>query len=186
MSVSRPIPRAYLGAEESVPRGVVGGQFVADSPDDEIVVFLIGMRINRWRRVRSWWPAFMAMPRMLAELKRTDHGLLGARIYWSGRTIMVVQYWRSAAELGAYARDTSLSHAPAWAAFNKKGASAGDAGLFHETYVVPKAGIESLYANMPVFGLAQATGWTHRQASTPRTKAHEDMRSTRPDYVEPA
>ena len=31
--------------------------------DDEIVVFLIGMRFNRPWRVDAWLPAFVAMPR---------------------------------------------------------------------------------------------------------------------------
>ena len=48
---------------------VVKGRQTA-SLDDEVVVFLIGMRINRLRSPRSWLPAFRAMPRMLAELSR--------------------------------------------------------------------------------------------------------------------
>ena len=44
--------------------------------DDDVVVFLIGMRINRLRRVRSWLPAFRAMPRMLRELAE-DPSLAG-------------------------------------------------------------------------------------------------------------
>jgi hypothetical protein len=42
-------------------------RFRADFPPGT-VVFLIGMRINRWRSPRSWLPAFGAMPRMLREL----------------------------------------------------------------------------------------------------------------------
>ena len=104
MSVSRRVPRGYAGAVEGAPRGVRGGQYVADPEADEVVVFLIGMRINRFRRPRSWWPTFVAMPRMLDELSKADLGLLGHRTFWSGRVLLVVQYWRSAAELGAYAR----------------------------------------------------------------------------------
>ena len=64
--------------------------------DDGVVVFLIGMRINRWRRVRSWLPAFRAMPRMLQELAADPSlGMLGAHSFWAGRTIIAVQYWRS-------------------------------------------------------------------------------------------
>ena len=36
--------------------------------DGELVVFLIGMRINRWWRPDLWLPVFNAMPPMLAEL----------------------------------------------------------------------------------------------------------------------
>ena len=39
--------------------------------DGEIVVFLIGMRINRLWKVHKWLPVARAMPRMLAELAET-------------------------------------------------------------------------------------------------------------------
>lgn len=151
-------PRGYAGAEQAAPRGVRGGLSVAELDGEEVVVFLIGMRVNRLRRVRSWWPVVTAMPRMLAELgSRPDLGLLGARSYWSGRTLMVVQYWRSMAQLGAYARDPELAHRPAWAAFNARAAAGADVGIWHETYRVDAADVESLYGNMPAFGLAAAT-----------------------------
>jgi hypothetical protein len=34
--------------------------------DGELVVFLIGMRVNRLWRPDQWWPVFAAMPGMLA------------------------------------------------------------------------------------------------------------------------
>lgn len=182
-SASRRVPRAYATAPAHAPAGVRGGQYVADPHTDEVVVFVIGMRINRLRRVRSWWPAFVAMPRMLRELAEADRGLLGAHSFFGGRTLVVLQYWRSAEELGAYARDTSLSHAPAWAAFNKHAAATGDVGIFHETYVVPADRVETVYGNMTAFGLGGAFGSVER-GRTRRTTAHERVGSTEPDYVE--
>jgi hypothetical protein len=136
---------------------VIPAQQVAEVPGDEVVVFLIGMRINRLRKVRSWFPTFTAMPRMLAELeKHPEDGLLHARTFWSGRVFLVVQYWESAEKLGAYARNAERQHAPAWSAFNRAAAGTGDVGIFHETYVVPREGVESLYGNLPALGLAAA------------------------------
>lgn len=177
------IPRAYQGAAQAVPNGVTGGQVVAAVDAPEVVVFLIGMRVNRWRRVRSWWPVFAAMPRMLAELKQADAGLLNAHTLWSGRTFVVVQYWRSAEELGAYARNPSLQHAPAWGAFNKSVASTGDVGIFHETYVVPRERIESLYANIAPLGLAKAHGSVPRSERGRATQAHRRLNTTQPEYL---
>ena len=37
--------------------------------DGEFVVFLIGMRINKPWKVHKWLPVFLAMPKMLRELK---------------------------------------------------------------------------------------------------------------------
>lgn len=49
----------------------------------------------------------------------------------------------------------------AWAALNRKerkGKGRRHVGLWHETYVVPEGVYESIYADMPAFGLAAATG----------------------------
>ena len=83
---------------------VINGRHTA-ALDDDVVVFIIGMRINRLRRIRSWLPAFQAMPRMLRELGADpDLGLLHVQSFWAGRVIMGVQYWRSFEQLEAFAR----------------------------------------------------------------------------------
>jgi hypothetical protein len=176
------LPRAYRDAPGRVPAGVAAGHTVAAPDTDEVVVFLIGMRVHRWRRVRSWLPVFVAMPRMLAELERDPElGLLHARSYWSGRTAMVVQHWRSVEDLGRFARDPRLAHAPAWAAFNRRAAATGDIGIWHETYRVPADQVETLYGNMPRFGLGAAYGTRARDGSA-RNRTHERMGSTTPEY----
>lgn len=184
MTSNRRVPRGYAGAEARAPRGVRGGQVVADLGDRDPVVFVIGMRVNRWRKVRSWWPAFVGMPRMLAELEAADVGLLGAHTSWAGRVFVTVQYWRSPEELGAYARSTDFSHAAAWAAFNKRAAATGDVGIFHETYVVPRDRVESLYGNMTDYGLAAAFGAQPRGTVPQQATAHRRLGTTQPEYVE--
>ena len=178
---TRRVPRAY--ATTRAPKGVRSGQFVADPDLEDVVVFVIGMRINRLRKVRSWWPTFVGMPRMLRELAEADGGLLGVQSFFAGRTLVTIQYWRSAEELGAYARDASMSHTPAWGAFNKEAAATGDVGIFHETYVVPSDRIETVYGNMTEFGLAKAVGSVER-GSRAQTTAHRRLETTEPDYVE--
>ena len=127
--------------------------------DDDVVVFIIGMRINRLRRVRSWLPAFRAMPRMLQELGADpDLGLLRVQSFWAGRVLMGVQYWRSFEHLEAFARSSDHAHLPAWREFNRLVRDNGDVGIFHETYRVGPGTAESFYANMPLFGLAAAVG----------------------------
>ena len=127
--------------------------------DDDVVVFIIGMRINRLRRVRSWLPAFRAMPRMLQELGADpDVGLLRVQSFWAGRVLMGVQYWRSFEHLEAFARSSDHAHLPAWREFNRLVRDNGDVGIFHETYRVGPGTAESFYGNMPPFGLAAAVG----------------------------
>ena len=135
------------------------GRRTADLDGEDVVVFVIGMRINRLRSPKQWLPVFGAMPRMLRELgQRPDLGLLHARTYWSGRTFMVLQYWRSWELLQAYAAASDAEHLPAWRAFNQQARRGGDAaGIFHETYLVGPGRAESVYVQMPEHGLAAAT-----------------------------
>lgn len=123
----------------------------------ELVVFLIGMRINRLSRVDQWWPVFSAMPKMLAELERDpDSGLLGHRLTLAAGGPLLVQYWSSLDKLYAYANDRDALHRPAWAAFNRRARSGpGVVGIWHETYHVARA--ETAYVSMPASGLAAAT-----------------------------
>lgn len=134
------------------------GRYAADLDADERVVFLIGTRINRLRAVRDWAPVMAAMPRMLRELlAEPDLGLLGARTYLSGRVVLVVQYWASSDHLQRFATRRDLTHLPAWREFNRRTAGNGAVGIFHETYRVTPGSYESVYGDMPIFGLAAAT-----------------------------
>uniref|UniRef100_A0AAU2VEJ8 DUF4188 domain-containing protein n=1 Tax=Streptomyces sp. NBC_00003 TaxID=2903608 RepID=A0AAU2VEJ8_9ACTN len=137
-----------------------GGRVTAAAEGD-VVVFLIGMRINRWRAVRQWLPVLAAMPRMLKELSRdSDSGLLGLRVLGGGpRVHGVVQYWESREKLLAYASDQAGQHRPAWAAFNRRVRDGKDSvGIWHEMYIVPAGSYESVYVNMPSAGLGAAWG----------------------------
>jgi hypothetical protein len=125
--------------------------------EGDFVVFLIGVRINRLWKVGKWAPVFAAMPRMLIELsKQPELGLLHARTHFGLSGAMVVQYWRSFAHLHAYAVSATSAHLPAWKAFNTAIASNGDVGIWHETYLVRAGEYESVYNNMPAFGLGLA------------------------------
>jgi Monooxygenase af470-like len=135
---------------------VYPGRYTADV-DDELVVFLIGMRINKLWKIRTWLPVMLAMPKMLkAALGDPDSGLLGARTYF-GPNPLVVQYWRSFEHLTKFARASDAPHLGAWRRFNKAIGSSGDVGIWHETYLVKPGAAECVYSNMPVFGLAGAT-----------------------------
>jgi hypothetical protein len=125
--------------------------------DGELVVFLIGMRINKPWRPDLWMPAFMAMPKMLQELfTDRESGFIGARFTMGAGGPTIVQYWNSLEKLYAYASDRTSEHRPAWTAFNKRARKApGAVGIWHETYSV--AGAESMYVGMPTSGLALAT-----------------------------
>ncbi|TQJ30935.1 DUF4188 domain-containing protein [Microbacterium sp. SLBN-146] len=125
--------------------------------DGELVVFHIGMTINKWWRPDLWGPAFMAMPRMLRELSTDpDSGLLGHALLVGARGPYVVQYWSSVEKLYAYASSPTQEHRPAWTRFNKAARKApGAVGVWHETFLVDTA--ESMYVGTPSMGLSLAT-----------------------------
>jgi hypothetical protein len=144
--------------------------------EGEFVVFVIGARINKPWKVWKWWPVATAMPRMLTELaKRPELGLLHAYNLFSFPHAVVVQYWRSFEQLEAYAKQRDLAHLPAWQAFNKAIGSNGDVGIWHETYVIAPGRFETVYNNMPTFGLGAAGRLVDavgaRQAARQRMKA---------------
>ena len=124
--------------------------------DGDFAVFLIGMRINNPLLIHKWLPVVTAMPRMMKELyQRPELGLLSHES-WFGRTIIIVQYWRSMDDLLHYAKSKDLEHLPAWQKFNKSVGTSGDVGIWHETYLVGPGSYENIYANMPAFGLGKA------------------------------
>lgn len=125
--------------------------------DGELVVFHIGMQINKPWRPDLWLPVFRAMPGMLTELARdADSGFLGSRLIFNPRGPWLVQYWNSVDRLYDYASNRDAAHRPAWTAFNQRARKApGAVGIWHETFQVARA--ESIYVGMPPSGLGAAT-----------------------------
>ena len=132
------------------------GRYTAEI-DGDFCVFVIGMRFNKLWKVHKWFPVFRAMPPMIAELSRhPEKGLLGVRTMVGGRTVSLVQYWRSFDDLERFARDADDPHLAAWRRFNTAVGASGDVGIYHETFRVPAGAYECLYGNMPRMGLAAA------------------------------
>jgi Domain of unknown function (DUF4188) len=135
---------------------VFPGRYTAEIEGD-FVVFLIGMRFNRLRDVKRWWPVFTAMPKMIRWLESTpEAGLLGTRMALSGKTTIMVQYWRTFEDLDRFARQSDAPHLEPWRDFNRKVRDSGAVGIWHETYRVRAGEYEAVYGNMPRVGLAAA------------------------------
>ncbi|GEK60045.1 hypothetical protein MHA01_29500 [Marinococcus halophilus] len=125
--------------------------------DRDITVFVIGMRINNWRAVHKWLPVLLAMPPMIKELSmHKELGCMGMQSYVQFPATMMIQYWNSKEELLAYAQ--APKHLKAWRTFNKRTRGNTAVGIYHETYLVPSGAYESIYVNMPPFGLGKAIG----------------------------
>ncbi|WP_010096455.1 DUF4188 domain-containing protein [Ornithinibacillus scapharcae] len=134
---------------------VFSGRYTADN-DSNVVVFLIGMRINKRYAINKWLPVFNAMPPMIRELyqHKESLGFLSSETFMGLRTTLLITYWQSTDDLLAYAKGEK--HLAAWRNFNKKVGDNDAVGIYHETYHVAKGNYESFYGNMPLFGLAKA------------------------------
>lgn len=125
------------------------------SRPDGFVVFLIGSRLNRWWALPMMWGVASAMGRMMKELTNDpDSGLLSFENY-VGRTTLAVQYWRSLDDLLRYASNRERTHVPAWRRWVKEWGLSGALGVWHETYVIEPGQHETLYNQMPPFGLGK-------------------------------
>ena len=159
--------------------------------DGELIVFLIGMRINRPRRVTQWWPVFTAMPKMIRWLDA--HPQAGLLHYeWAVRSPispMLVQYWRSFEDLERFARSPDAPHLVAWQRFNATVRDSGDVGIWHETYRVaagrasrstatcrPAASGPSASSNRSAAPLRRPRGGSRRATPT-------RLRSRRTSYI---
>ena len=159
---------------------IINWRFTA-KVEESFVVFLMGMRVNRPLEVRKWLPKAYAMGPMLRELYRNpEKGFLGAEtfLHWPG--ISLVQYWRSFEDLERYTRDSDAAHFPAWRKFNQRIGSDGSVGIWHESYLIEPGKFESVYNNMPLFGLSKAMG------SAPATGRRETARRRLGGENEPA
>jgi hypothetical protein len=64
---------------------------------------------------------------------------------------------------------------PAWRAFNKAIGNDGSVGIFHETYLNQAGARETIYVNMPPFGLGAVAGTD--PASGARSEARQRLRN---------
>lgn len=158
---------------------IFNGRYTAKT-DQPFVVFLIGMRINKWWRLDKWLPVANAMTPMMQTLfTHPEKGFMHAEFFWNFSGPCIIQYWRSFEDLEQFARNPSDPHLGPWKKFNHAVGSDGIVGIWHETYMVNADQFECMYGNMPKFGLAAATG--HVQAVGRRETARKrlDVNKTR-------
>ncbi|UOQ83448.1 DUF4188 domain-containing protein [Gracilibacillus salinarum] len=155
-----------------MPKEIYTGRYTTDNSED-IVVFLIGMRINKRLAIHKWLPVFNAMPGMIKELytNKEELGFLSMESYFGLRTTVMIQYWRSTEDLLAYAKNEK--HLTAWRNFNTKVGNNETVGIYHETYRLQKGNYESIYGNMPRYGLGKAL--EHLPVTTDRKTASKRL-----------
>lgn len=124
--------------------------------DGDLVVFLIGARIQQPWKVREWVPVAKAMTTMQRDIaEHPEIGCVHVENYGMLRPVSV-QYWRSFEHLERFARSKDWSHLEAWRALNQLMRRSTSVGFWHETYRVRAGQFEAVYGNLPRMGLAAA------------------------------
>jgi hypothetical protein len=144
--------------------------------DEEFVVMLIGMRINKWWKIHKWLPIALAMRRMVIELVQRGSdvsGYLSGEYRTIGHPFIYVQYWRSYDDLERYATDNSYVHKKNWKRYFQNVGLNGDVGIWHESYKIKPGCFECVYLNMPPFGLGKISKLV--PASHGRERSRERM-----------
>lgn len=162
---------------------VIAGRYTARA-EEPFVVFLIGMRVNKFFAFSKWIPTVLAMGPMLSTLyQHPDKGFLGGRTLLSWRGVTQVQYWRSFDDLERFARNQDDPHWKSWQRFSRAvGYKDGSVGIWHESYLVEPGHYEAVYGNMPVFGLAAATAHVpaHGRLETARRRLESESEPAAP------
>jgi hypothetical protein len=91
---------------------VIPGRFTAQI-EGPFVVFIIGMRVNKFFAFRKWFATAMAMRPMIRTLyEHPEKGFLGAQTFLYGRGVVTVQYWRSFEDLERFGDDAHSQTPP--------------------------------------------------------------------------
>lgn len=124
-------------------------------PEQGFIVLLVGVRINQWWRLTHWWRVLKHFRSLRKELSAKQGGpLLGHESFW-GNPLLSVQYWRSWEELEEWARRRGGDHREVWTEYTQRFRHAGAVGVWHETYIIEPGYYETVYNNMPPFGLGR-------------------------------
>jgi hypothetical protein len=107
------------------------------------------------RSLRAWPFAVRigrSIERSAKEAAESGAGLLSNEWFPLGwGHFGVLQYWSSFDALDAWSHRPP--HSEWWREALERMRKRGDFGIYHETFVVPRAGVESIYLNSPKIGL---------------------------------
>ena len=146
---------------------------VATLPDsvEELCLVRVGLMVLK---PTSALFAFRMGRAIATALKHPDahsQGLLASERWTAGWGHMVIfQYWASYDQLEAWSH--RAPHSEWWQKANERMRTKADFAVYHESYIVPRTGVESIYLNCPIIGLASfgKTGSAEGEMTTARDR----------------
>jgi hypothetical protein len=128
---------------------------IATLPDSvaELCLVRVGLRVSGLRGLLYAIRLGRAIDRSASEAIASGAGLLGSERFQVDRGHFgVLQYWRSFDDLEAWSRRPP--HSEWWRGAVERMRTRSDFGIYHETYLIPRDRIESIYLNCPPTGLS--------------------------------
>lgn len=128
---------------------------IATLPDSvaELCLIRLGIQVRKWTALPYARGLGKAIERSASEAIGANAGLFRSESFAFGfRHFGVLQYWRSFDDLEQWSRRPP--HSEWWRAAVERMRTKGDFGIYHETYVVPRSSIESIYLNCEPVGLS--------------------------------
>ncbi len=130
-------------------------RLVATLPDsvEELCLVRLGILVRRL----TAWPYVLRLGRAIQrasdEATRDGSGLLQSdRMIVGPGHFVVLQYWSSFEALEAWSHRPP--HSEWWKGAVERMRTKSDFGIYHETYLIPRNGLESIYLNAPPVGLS--------------------------------
>jgi hypothetical protein len=131
-------------------------RIVAKLPEsvEELCLVRVGVVVRKLRALPYAARLGRAIQRSTEEAIGSGAGLFGSerfRIGWGH--FGVLQYWESFEALDAWSHRPP--HSDWWREALDRMRTRGDFGIYHETFLVPRANIESIYLDCPPAGLSR-------------------------------
>ena len=138
----------------------------------ELALARIGLIARRWSARGAVRSLAKAAERAATEAKVAGAGLLHAERFAAGTGhVVLLQYWRDYESMEAWTRRPP--HSEWWRSAVDRMRRKGDLGVYHESFLVPRANVESIYLDSPPVGL-MAFGDLD-DANGPRTAARDRL-----------
>ena len=130
-------------------------RIVASVPEsvEELCLVRLGLVVRKLRALPFAARIGRAIHRSASEAIASGAGLLASERFQAGwGHFGVLQYWSSFDALDAWSHRPP--HSEWWREAVDRMRKRADFGIYHETYLVPRAGVESIYLNCPKVGLS--------------------------------
>jgi hypothetical protein len=121
---------------------------------EELCLVRLGLVVRRFRALPFAARLGRAIDRAAGEAISSGAGLLSSeRFRFGWDHFGVLQYWSSFDALDAWSHRSP--HSDWWRDALERMRKREDLGVYHETFLVPRAGVESIYLDCPPVGLSR-------------------------------